>query len=174
MSAHICTEPGCGLLHDMPAPPGESEAITLARIAAQQAVDVARIESSATKHVADIQAEAAADVAETVADAEVESAVAEAELLGDAIEASDTDPAEIIVPPAEPVADEEPEDAPPPAEGSPVPETHRKGRGLGMWLWTSRNAPRSTHATTDRHDATVCSYRPSIKPSSGRSCVMRT
>jgi hypothetical protein len=132
MTAHICPE--CLLLHDSPAAPQESEAIVLARIAMQQAVEVERIRSRSDERIATAMAEAEQETAETQADAAVESAAIEAELLGDAIEASDIDPAEIIVP-AEPVDEvpDEPEDAPPPSEESPVPEMHHKPRGLGMW-----------------------------------------
>jgi hypothetical protein len=129
MTAHVCE--GCGMLHDTPMTQ-EDSAVAIARIEAENRLAIAKLETRTDRHIADVEAEAAGDIAETQADAEVEAAVAEAEVLGAAIEASDTDPAEIIVPPAEPV-EEAPEDAPPPAEGSPVPEHKGKSSGLGFW-----------------------------------------
>lgn len=133
MAAHTCET--CGLLHDAPQLDArESDAVILARIAKEQAVEVARIQASADRHVADVQAEAAADIAETEADAEVEAAAVEGELIGAAIEASDEDPAEIVMPAPEPEpVEDEPEDAPPVADGAHEPHEPRKARGLGMW-----------------------------------------
>ena len=130
MAAHVCPE--CQLLHDALTEPGESEAITLARIEADRAIEVARIEAGAVR----AEAAAAVDVAHEEGRAEVQAAEAQAELLGDAIEASADsedapEPIEILAPE---VADDEPEDAPPPAEeGSPVPDHKRKSAGLGFW-----------------------------------------
>lgn len=129
MTAHVCTD--CGLLHDMPGAV-EDAAVAIARIEAENRLAIAKLETRTDRHIADTEAETDVVVAEMFADAEVETAVAEAEVLGAAIEASDTDPAEIIVPPAEPV-EEAPEDAPPPAEGSPVPSGKRGSSGLGYW-----------------------------------------
>lgn len=131
MTAHICPE--CKLLHDAPAEPGESEAVTLARIAADSAYKIEQLRARTDRHIADTEADAAEEIADTEADADVTAAVAEAELIGAAIEASDTDPAEIIAPAAEPEpVEDEPEDAPPPAEDHQPHEPARR-RGLGVW-----------------------------------------
>jgi hypothetical protein len=129
MSAHVCPE--CQLLHDALTEPGESEAVTLARIAAEQAVQVARIQAGADRAAS----AAAVEVAHEEGRAEVQAAEAEAELLGDAIEASAGDddapaPVEVIAPPVE---DERPEDAPPEADDAHEPHEPRKPRGLGLW-----------------------------------------
>lgn len=133
MAAHTCET--CGLLHDAPQLDNrESEAVLLARIEADTRLAIARLEASATRHVADVQAEAAADIADTEADAEVDAAVAEAEIIGAAIEASDQDPAEILLPDPEPEpVEEDPEDAPPPVDEDHQPHEPRKARGLGLW-----------------------------------------
>lgn len=129
MTAHGCTE--CGMLHDTPLP-SEDSAVAIARIEAENRLAIAKLQTRTDRHIADAELETAEEIAEVEADAAVVTAAADAEILGAAIKASDTDPAEIIVPPAEPT-EEEPDDAPPPAEGSPVPSGKGKSAGLGFW-----------------------------------------
>lgn len=128
MTAHVCAD--CGLLHDMPTAT-EDAAVAIARIEAENRLAIAKLETRTDRHIADVAAETAEEIAEVEADAEVVAAAAEAEILGAAIEASDTDPAEIIVAP-QAVAEETVEDAPPPAEGSEPPVKSNK-LGLGAW-----------------------------------------
>jgi hypothetical protein len=129
MAAHICQD--CGLLHDMPTAPEESDAVKIARIEAESARELARISARQDKDWNETRVE----VAEIEADAEVEAAVAEAELLGAAIEGGiEEQPEPVIIDAPEAVAEEEPEDAPPPAvEGSEPPAPARKTIGLGAW-----------------------------------------
>lgn len=131
MAAHVCAE--CLMMHDAPTAPAESEAVVLARIAKEQAIEVERIRSGATR----AEAAAAVEVAAAQAAAVVDSAEAEAELLGDAIEAAAgddgaPDPIEIIAPPPD-EPDETPDEAPPAADDTHQPTAPRKPRGLGMW-----------------------------------------
>lgn len=129
MSAHICQD--CGLLHDMPAAPEESDAVKIARIEAESARELARISARQDKDWNETRIE----VAEIEADAEVEAAVAEAEVVGAAIEAGiQPEPEPMIIDAPEAIADEQPEDAPPEVEGSepPAPAAKRKV-GLGAW-----------------------------------------
>ena len=132
MAAHTCES--CGLLHDAPAAPGEPVEVVLARIAAEQAVQVERIRAGAVR----AEAAAAVDVAHEQGRAEVDAAEAQAELLGEAIEASAgsddaPEPVEIIAPDI--TEDEETdidEEAPPPVDDhQPTPPA--KKRGLGLW-----------------------------------------
>lgn len=133
MAVHSCE--ACGLVHDaIVAEEREPVEVTLARIASEQAIQVARIQAGADRAAA----AAAIEVAHEEARGEVEAAEAQAELLGDAIEASTADdeapePLEIIAPVTDVDITEEEDDAPPPAEGSPVPAPEKKTRGLGMW-----------------------------------------
>lgn len=105
--------------------------VQLARIDADRAITIAKIQSRQDANWNETRTE----VAEIEADAMVEAAAAEAEILGAAIEASDTpdaDPIEIIAPgPAD--EDEGQGDELPPAEGSPIPAAPGHTRGLGMW-----------------------------------------
>jgi hypothetical protein len=105
--------------------------VTLARIEADKAIAVARIEAGA------IRAEAASAevIAETEADAAVDAAEVQAEVIGAAIEGSDQpapEPLQIIAPEFTNTVEAEAEDAPPEVEGSAPPEQPAK-RGLGMW-----------------------------------------
>lgn len=132
MTAHVC--PDCSLLHDGPTVPAESEAVALARIAKEQAVEVERIRAGAERAAA----AATVEVAHEQARAEVDSAEAQAELLGDAIEASAgsddaPEPIEVIAPDITEDETEVDELAPPPADDSPAPTAPAKPRGLGFW-----------------------------------------
>lgn len=132
MALHTCAD--CGLAHDAgtPAETPEPVEVTLARIEADRAIQVARIEAGARR----AEADAIVDAAHEDARGEIGAAEAEAEIIGDAIEAAATpeEAAEIILPePPEETVEETPGDAPPEVEGSPVPEPHRKSRGIGMW-----------------------------------------
>jgi len=131
MAAHICQD--CGLLHDMPAPPEESDEVKIARINREADYKIAQLSARQDRE----WNEARTEIAEIEADAQVESAVAEAEIIGAALEASDipdVEPIEIVAPDmvTDVDIDNELEDAPPETDGSPVPETS-KPRGLGMW-----------------------------------------
>jgi len=132
MTAHTCAD--CGLLHDGPVAPAESEAVALARIAKEQAIEVERIRAGA------VRAEAAAtvEVAHEQARGQVDAAEAEAELLGDAIEASAgsddaPEPIEVIAPDVTDVEEETDAEELPPADDSPAPAAPAKPRGLGFW-----------------------------------------
>lgn len=105
--------------------------VTLARIEADRAIQVAKIEANA------IRAEAAAAevIAETEADAMVDAAEVQAELIGAAIEGSDEpapEPLEIIAPSFVNDVEADAEDAPPESEGSPVPTAPAKS-SFGAW-----------------------------------------
>lgn len=129
MSAHICQD--CGLLHDMPAAPEESDAVKIARIEAESARELARISARQDKDWNETRVE----VAGIEADAEVGAAVAEAEVVGAAIEAGiQPEPEPVIMDAPAAVTDEEqPEDAPPPVEGSEPPAAKKRTVGLGAW-----------------------------------------
>jgi hypothetical protein len=129
MAAHICQD--CGLLHDMPAAPEESDEVKIARINREADVQIAKVAARQDR----AELETAEAIAETEAGAAVEVAVAEAELLGAAIEGGiEEQPEPVIIDAPEAVAEEEPEDAPPPAaEGSEPPAPARKTIGLGAW-----------------------------------------
>jgi hypothetical protein len=105
--------------------------VTLARIAADQAIQVARIEASARR----AEAAAAEVIAETEADATVDAAEVQADAITAALEQDDEpapEPLEIIAPDLSTDVDIEQDDAPPPQEGSPVPTAPKKA-GFGMW-----------------------------------------
>lgn len=135
MTAHTCES--CGLLHDAMTAPGEPVEVILARIAADQAVQVERIRAGA------VRAEAAAEVevARELGAADVDAAEAEAELLGAAIEAAGPgdeapEPIEMIAPelgPGDGLEDQGDEEAPPPADDQHQPRPPAKKRGLGLW-----------------------------------------
>lgn len=125
-----CGNPADTITGAPPAEEREPMEVQLARIEADKEITIAKLQARQEHGYNETRIE----VAEIEADAMVEASAAEAEILGAAIEASDTpdaEPIEIIAP--EPVDEDGPEDALPPAEGSPVPETHSKSRGLGMW-----------------------------------------
>jgi hypothetical protein len=129
MAAHVCPE--CQLLHDA-VTPQESEAVTLARIAKEQAVEVAKIQARQERDWNETRVEVAAIEGE----AEVGAAAAEAEVIAAVLTADDT-PAEEpapdpIVIDAPAVEEEIAEDAPP-ENDAPAPTVPGKGRGLGMW-----------------------------------------
>lgn len=105
--------------------------VTLARIESDRAIAVARIEANARR----AEAASAEEIAETEADAKVDAAEAVAEIVTAAGEdegEDEPDPVEIIAPETV-IDDEDHEDEPPPAEGSPVPSPKHESRGLGFW-----------------------------------------
>jgi hypothetical protein len=109
----------------------ESEAVTLARIDADRAIQVAKIEAGAVRaEVAVTEA-----VAEIEADAAVDAAEVQADVIGAAIEASDLPPAEpleFIAPDIINDVDVVDDDSPPETEGSPVPDAPAKA-SFGAW-----------------------------------------
>lgn len=133
MAAHTCES--CGLLHDAPAAPGEPVEVVLARIAADQAVQVERIRAGA------VRAEAAAtvEVAHEQGRADVDAAEAQAELLGEAIAASGesdepVEPIEVIAPElGDDELDDQGDEEMPPAVDDHQPTPPAKKRGLGLW-----------------------------------------
>lgn len=133
MAAHVCET--CGLMHDA-VTPQESEAVTLARIAKEQAVEVAKINARTERDWNETRVQ----VAELEADAEVGAAEAEAEVLGTLLTAGteladEPEPEPIVIDAPALEETEINDDAPPPAdEHSPhEPREPRKSRGLGMW-----------------------------------------
>lgn len=129
MAAHICVD--CGLLHDMPAAPEESDEVKIARINREADVRIAQMSARQDRDWNETRVE----VAEIEAEAQVETAVAEAAIIGAALEASDVpeaEPIEIIAPDLVQDVDVDVDEAPPPTDGSPVP-AESKPRGLGMW-----------------------------------------
>lgn len=124
-----CGDCGAGHECEGQAPPGTSDAVRIAEINRDRDIALARLGNRAERAAL----ETAEEIAEVEADATVDAAVAEAEVLGAAIEASDTDPAEIIVAPQAVAEDETVEDAPPPAEGSEPPPAKSSKLGLGAW-----------------------------------------
>lgn len=133
MFCQHCGNPVESVAEDIAAAYVEPVEVTLARIDAERAIEVARIEAGA------IRAEAATTVAvaEVQAGAEVDAAEVQAEVIAAAIEGSGQEPPEpieIIAPELTTTTDVEvEEDAPPETDGSPVPAEPKK-RGLGMWL----------------------------------------
>jgi hypothetical protein len=106
--------------------------VQLARIAKEQAIEVARIQARQDRNWNETRVE----VAEIDAEASTAAAVAEAQIVGAALEASDPpepppEPIEIVAPPVD--DDQGDDEELPPAEGSPVPTQHRKRVGLGAW-----------------------------------------
>ena len=129
MAAHICET--CGLLHDMPAAPEESDEVKIARINAERDMKVAQLSARQDREWNETRVE----VAEIEAEAAVETAEVQAEVIGAAIEASDLPPAEpveIIAPEIVNDVDNKIEDAPPELEGSPEPVAEKKTT-FGMW-----------------------------------------
>lgn len=131
MSAHVCQE--CGLMHDA-VTPTESEAVTLARIAKEQAIEVAKIQAKQERDWNETRVEVAAIEGE----AEVGAAEAQAEVIGAVLADGDEPPAaepEPIVIDAPSITDvgEIDEDAVPPASDAPQPTAPSKPRGLGFW-----------------------------------------
>lgn len=131
MAAHVCQE--CGLMHDA-VTPQESEAVTLARIAKEQAIEVAKIQAKQERDWNETRVEVAA----IEGDAEVGAAEAQAEVVAtvlgaDAEPADEPEPDPIIV--DAPVIDDEEtsDDAPPPADDEHSPTPPKKSRGLGFW-----------------------------------------
>ena len=123
----------CGTGHDceVDTGPGRTDpSVEIARINADRDVAVARLNARiAREELATVE-----EVAEVQADAEVEAAVAEAEVVAAAIGSGAVDePEPIIVNAPSAEADVEPEDAPPPVEGSEPPATKHKSIGLGAW-----------------------------------------
>lgn len=115
--------------------PGEHEhaepmEVTLARIEADRAIQVARISANAQR----AEAAAAGEIAETQADASVDAAEVQAEVIAAAIEGSDQPPPE----PLEVIAPEfvnndvDIDDAPPAPEGSEPPAPKEKAT-FGAW-----------------------------------------
>jgi hypothetical protein len=103
--------------------------VEIARINADRDVAVAKLAARQTRD----ELATAEDIAETQADAEVEAAVAEAEMVAAAIAAGITpEPEPVIIDAPEAIADE-PDDAPPPAEGSEPPAAKHRTVGLGAW-----------------------------------------
>ncbi len=132
MAAHACVD--CGLLHDALAEPGEPVEVQLARIAKEQAVEVAKI-SARQEHDWN---ETHIEVAAIEAEAEVGAAAAEAEVLGEILNASDPEPEPLIIdapPIPEPEPEHDPTDdaAPPPVEDHEPDDDKPRRRGLGMW-----------------------------------------
>lgn len=132
MAAHVCQE--CGLMHDA-VTPQESEAVTLARIAKEQAVEVAKIQARQERDWNATRVE----VAEIEGDAEVGAAEAQAEVIGAVLAADDEpeedDEPETIVIDAPDMTDvdvDQDEEAPPPADDH-QPHAPKKSRGLGFW-----------------------------------------
>jgi uncharacterized Zn finger protein len=131
MAVHSCAE--CGLVHDaLVAEEREPVEVTIARINADRDIQVARAAARSEADYNDTRIE----VARIEAKAEVQAAEVEGEVIAAAIEASDVEaePIEIVAPDIINDTDIDiEEDAPPPAEGSPVPETSKKSVGFGMW-----------------------------------------
>lgn len=124
--------PDCGTGHECEAATEgrENPEVAVARIQADRDIAVAKLQARIQRE------ELATDeaIAETQADAEVESAVAEAEVVGAAIEAGVAPAPEPIVIDAPVINDDaEPDDAPPPAEGSAPPAPKAKASGIGFW-----------------------------------------
>jgi hypothetical protein len=121
MGPHYCT--GCGEMHG--AEQRESDAVRIAEIHRQEAVELARINRGEYAHANELEAETIVAVAEIQAAAGVEETAALAEGIADAGDGAEL-PAitDVAVPDAEPEvqASIEPRDdddsgAPPPAEG---------------------------------------------------------
>ena len=130
---HTC--PDCGLIHDHVQPPAESPEVAIARIQAQSAEAIAKINARSDRDwnesreaVAEIEADAQVDAAET------EAAVIAAAIEAGAVAPESTEPVIIDAPAAEP--DDDPEELPPvdAGDGSPAPApSGKKSLGLGMW-----------------------------------------
>jgi hypothetical protein len=110
--------------------PAESDEVKIARINREADVKIAQLGARTERDWNETRVE----VAEVEAEAEVAAAVAEAEVIGAAIEAGiEPEPEPVIIDAPEAIADDEPDDAPPEAEGSEPPPAKRKTIGLGAW-----------------------------------------
>lgn len=132
MTAHACTE--CGMLHDAPVST-ESAEVAIARINAESALAIAKLQARTDVHQVDTITEAEQEIAEIETGAIVAAAAVEGEIIA---AEGDTDPAPtgpdpIILDAPAPVADDEPEDELPVADDEHQPTEPRKSRGLGMW-----------------------------------------
>jgi hypothetical protein len=108
-------------------------------IAARAAERAAEAQAAAEVEVARVQADAAVQLAKIERSALDDEERIELEALREEVAAlkamnapPEPDPVIVEAPDSGP-ADDEPEDAPPPAEGSPEPSPGRKRVGLGMW-----------------------------------------
>jgi hypothetical protein len=111
----------------------ESPEVAIARIQAQSALDIAKIQARQDRDWNETRLE----VAEVEAGAEVAAAEATAEVVAAVLDSDDQAPEPApnpIVVDAPEISDEEiVEDAPPPADEAPAPSAPSKPRGLGMW-----------------------------------------
>lgn len=124
--------PDCGTGHDCEVEPGTrtDPQVEIARINADRDVAVAKLSARQDKDWNETRVE----VAEVEAAAQVESAVAEAEIVGAALESGiEEQPKPVIIDAPTAIGGAEPDDAPPPAEGSAPPEPKKKAAGLGFW-----------------------------------------
>jgi hypothetical protein len=125
--------PDCGNGHDCTAESRESvesDEVKIARINREADVAIAKLAARTERE----ELATAETIAETQADAEVEAAVAEAEVIGAAIEAGIAPaPEPLIIDAPEAIAEDGPDDAPSPIEGSAPPEPKAKAAGLGFW-----------------------------------------
>ena len=105
-------------------------------------VEIARINAERDIAVAKITARQDRDWNETrlaVAEVETDATVAAAEVEAEIIAAVTSDPAPdpdpdpVVIDAPVAIADDVDDDAPPPADGSPVPEENRKSVGFGAW-----------------------------------------
>jgi hypothetical protein len=126
--------PDCGNGHECTAEgreSAESDEVKIARINREADVAIAKLAARTERDWNETRVE----VAEVEAEAAVEAAAAEAEVIGAAIEAGiEPEPEPVIVNAPEAIADDEPDDAPPEAEGSEPPGPAAKRKiGLGAW-----------------------------------------
>ena len=104
--------------------------VEIARINADRDIAVAKLAARQARE----ELATAEEIAETQAEAEVEATVAEAEVVAAAIEAGiQPEPEPVIIDAPTAIAGDEPDDAPPPVEGSEPPAAKRKNIGLGAW-----------------------------------------
>jgi len=129
---HSCQE--CGVVHDHPTPQVNPE-VEIARINAESALAIAKLQSRTDKSVSEIEAESAVEVAE-----------AQAEIMGTVLlaEANATDEVADEVPESSPVVVSTPiidsgndiEEAPEPPkhdESEDEPKPKKRSFGLGAW-----------------------------------------
>lgn len=128
--------PHCGSpVEELPGAPaaGESEAVVLARIEMDKAIELAKI---ARRTELDYN-ETRIEVAGIEAEAEVGAAEATAEVVAAVIESGGNDDGgdqgPVIIDAPEAIAEDEPDDAPPEVEGSEPPEPKSKSAGIGFW-----------------------------------------
>lgn len=132
---HAC--PDCGLVHDTASTPAESPEVAIARIQADSALAIAKLQARADAHVAEVAAEGAVDAVEAEGEADVAVAEVIAPELGDMLSPPDDPAAPVVI--EAPPAEAEPDDelAPPEAghehDHEAGPEPARKHRGLGLW-----------------------------------------